>query len=61
MSSSSECLLFRYMVDVSCAHRIGKGDSVLISIVLVNRLKQFWGPDAREFRFVLSDFQVALS
>jgi len=35
----------------SLAHRIKKGDTLLIPVLALNRSKSIWGDDASEFKY----------
>jgi len=35
----------------SLAHRIKRGDTLLIPVLALNRLKSIWGDDASEFKY----------
>lgn len=39
-----------YMIRIHC--RVSKGDRVIIPILALNVLKEIWGEDAYEFKFV---------
>jgi cytochrome P450 len=39
--------------EVRDAVPVSKGNGVVIPIQLVNRSEELWGPDAKEFRFIL--------
>jgi cytochrome P450 len=37
---------------VECAYRVKKGQTVVIPVLPINRSKEIWGADAREFKCV---------